>query len=285
MKYKKISYGDEIYPSKLYSLPKPPKELYCIGDISLLKNKIIAIVGSRRASSYGQTIATKLAYVISKAGGTVVSGMAAGIDTCGHSGALREKGSTIAVLGCGVDICYPKSNWSLKNNIEKEGLIISEYPLGQEPQKWTFPQRNRIIAALSDIVVVVEAGLNSGAIITAEIGAELGKDVLAVPSNINSMYGIGSNKLIFDGAIPLISFSDVLEYASLDNTIIDEASLYELSDEERIVYEAVCSTSETSSAMLSKDLGIEIKKINIIVTMLEVKGFLQTAMGRIFIKK
>ncbi len=207
----KITMDDLYYPEKLKQIYDPPEVLYCLGDIRLLNEISISIVGARRATAYGKKIAYKLSNDLSKRGVTIVSGLASGIDECAHEGAYKNVGKTIAVLGCGVDIIYPKENEDLyKNIIRNGGLIISEFPLGTKPEKDNFPKRNRIISALSSGVIVVEAKRRSGALITADFALEQGKNVFAVPGNIDSVYSEGTNNLIKDGAIPVTSYADVL---------------------------------------------------------------------------
>lgn len=182
----------------------------------------IAIVGARDASDYGRRISKKLSSDLSKRGVTIISGLAKGIDSCAHEGAYDKIGKTIAVLGCGIDIIYPKENEELyKNIIRSGGLIISEFPLGTKPEKDNFPKRNRLISGLSNGVVVVEAKAKSGALITVDCALEQGKNVFAVPGNIGSIYSEGTNNLIKDGAIPVTSYEDILLHIKIQNGIIN----------------------------------------------------------------
>lgn len=166
---------------------------------------------------------------------TVVSGMAVGIDTCAHEGALQEKGNTAAVLACGLDLCYPPRNRELKGKIESAGIVLSEYPPGTAAQRYYFPQRNRIISGLSPLTVVVQAGNRSGALITAELAADQGRDVGAVPGNIDSEYNLGSNKLLREGAFALTGVQDLLEASGVSVLSEPEAERM-LSDEEKQLY-------------------------------------------------
>ncbi|MDR1068355.1 MAG: DNA-processing protein DprA, partial [Clostridiales Family XIII bacterium] len=200
-----IEKGDPRFSARLSQLSDPPERLYCIGDVSLLNHTpAVAIVGARRATSYGKWAAQTIARRLAEQGVCVVSGMAEGADTAAHVGALECGGKTIAVLGCGIDICFPLSNRALKRTIEGSGLVVSEYPPGMPGAKYTFPQRNRIISGLSAAVVVAEAGVTSGSLITAECAADQGREVYAVPGNINRLLSAGANKLIRDGAKPLV---------------------------------------------------------------------------------
>ena len=218
----KINQSDAFYPVKLKEIYDPPEEIYCVGDIRLLNEPSIAIVGARDASDYGRRIAKKLSSDLSKRGVTIISGLARGIDRCAHEGAYDKIGKTIAVLGSGIDIIYPKENEELyKSIIKSGGLIISEFPLGTKPEKDNFPKRNRLISGLSNGVVVVEAKAKSGALITVDCALEQGKNVFAVPGNIDSIYSEGANNLIKDGAIPVTSYEDILLHIKIQNGIIN----------------------------------------------------------------
>lgn len=212
-----VNYKEEDFPNKLDDIPSSPYSLHFKGSKKILDNKIVGIVGSRNSTSYGNKAAFKIAKFLSKKGYTVISGLADGIDTYAHKGALEGKGSTIAVIGSGLDCIYPKKNTKLFLEIEKKGLIISEFYLGTKPYSYNFPRRNRIISGLSDFLIVIEATLQSGSLITVNHAIEQGKDVWALPGEIFSKSSIGTNMLIRDGAYPLISTSDLSEY--LENNI------------------------------------------------------------------
>lgn len=177
-----ITIDDENYPEILKSLEDAPVFLYTLGNEKLLKQKSIAIVGSRRCSQYGKTMSQAFSYLLAKNNITIVSGLAQGIDSYAHEGCLLANGKTIAVIGTGIDIMYPKENKSLAEEIiKKGGLIISEYPLGTRPNKNNFPRRNRIIGGLSKGILVIEAGEKSGALITVNYALEQGKEVYVIP--------------------------------------------------------------------------------------------------------
>lgn len=210
MKIEEISINSKEYPQNFKNIYDSPKKIYLIGNKDLLYQKGIAIVGARDATQYGKKIAYNLAKELSEQNIVIISGLAIGIDSYAHKGSL-EKG-TIAVLGSGIDNIYPKENLELAREIIKnKGCIISEYPLGTKPERLHFPQRNRIISGLSDGVVVIEASKKSGALITAEFALEQGKEVFAVPGDINKKQSEGTNQLIKDGAILLTSATDILE--------------------------------------------------------------------------
>lgn len=179
---KMVTIKDKKYPQKLYNIFDPPVVLYVKGNENILNNKGIAIVGSRSCSNYGKQIAKQFAYVLSKNNINVISGLAKGIDTYSHIGAIRAKKPTIAVIGNGLDIIYPEENGKMyKEIIQKGGAIISEYIIGTKPERMNFPARNRIISGLSDGILVVEAGITSGTIITVDFGLEQGKNIYAIP--------------------------------------------------------------------------------------------------------
>ena len=205
--------NSKYYPGRLRNIDDPPKELYCLGNLELLNYKNnIAMIGSRNCSSYGERAAKDFAYNLAKEDICIVSGLAKGIDSFSHIGALNAKGKTIAVLGSGLDNIYPKENIKLVEEIIKNnGLVISEYPLGTKPLKYHFPARNRIISGLSDSILVVEARKNSGTNITVDFALEQGKDVFVIPGNIYSKTSDGTNFLITEGAIPVLSYKDVLK--------------------------------------------------------------------------
>lgn len=206
-----VTWADSSYPENLRQIPDSPPVLYVKG--SLVPSDVLAlgIVGTRRASRYGFDAANRMAYWLSKQGVTIVSGMAQGIDTAAHQGALEAEGRTIAIMGCGVDIVYPRENEELAQRIIENGAIVSEFPLGMPPTGSNFPRRNRIISGLSFGVLVAEAPLGSGALITAESALEQGRDVFAVPANIFNPLGTGCNRLIQEGAKLVMKAADILD--------------------------------------------------------------------------
>ena len=207
-----LTMQDAGYPSRLRCISDPPLVLYYKGYIPELEEQpAIGIVGTRKATAYGLQNAREMSREITACGGLVVSGGAAGIDTAALEGALDVGGVCIAVLGCGVDVIYPKSNWMLFQRIAENGCILSEYPPGTEPRPWQFPERNRIISGLAAGVLVVEAPKNSGALITARDAFDQGRDVYAVPGNIGSSASEGSNGLLQDCASVALSGWDVMK--------------------------------------------------------------------------
>ncbi|HBR02515.1 MAG TPA: DNA-protecting protein DprA [Ruminiclostridium sp.] len=208
-KIKIVTIADDEYPEMLKYIPSPPLLLYIRGSIP--KANAIAVVGSRKASGYGIETAVKMAADLSAAGILVVSGMARGIDTAAHCGALNAGGQTVAVLGCGVDQSYPPENKALMERIILSGAVISEYPPGSPPAISHFPARNRIISGMSLGTLVVEAGIKSGSLITARFSLDQGREVFAVPGDINHYNSMGTNRLIMDGAKMVINVDDILE--------------------------------------------------------------------------
>ena len=277
-----IEEKNENYPIKIKECLSDYKPIYYRGNLSLLDKPSIAIVGSRKASAYGKSCARALAKCAVEYGTTVVSGLALGIDSEAHMACLESGGQTIAVLANGVDVFYPKRNQAMQKRIEETGLIISEYEDGTRAQRYTFPVRNRIISAISDAIVIVEAGSRSGSLITAECAQEQGKEVYSIPGNITSPGSLGTNKLIRDGAIPLINFDELFEDLGLSksNKKIDQIFL---SKTESRVLEVVKGGSELSIEQIRHIIDIDLAEINAIITILEMKGLIFCEMGKVSI--
>ncbi len=290
---RKITIDDKEYPKNLRNIYNPPKELYVNGTLLEQDEMAVALVGSRRATHYGLEMCEKLAYELAARGVTIVSGMARGIDSAAHRGALRAKGRTIAVMGGGHNHIYPSENKKLYQEIAKTGAVITEYENDFEPLPRNFPARNRIISGLSLGVIIVEAAKNSGALITADFAAEQGRTVFAVPGKISSTTSSGTNYLIKDGARLVQSVDDVMEELNLaeitpvsgeDKDKIDErrekktkAYIYNsLTEDEKKVYKilsdepiyiddifnkATLGPAEASKAILSLQLKSLIKEL------------------------
>lgn len=280
----RMTSGQPVYPALLKEIRDYPKELYYIGDPKLLEEKCVSIVGSRKTNQYGRSTAYSFGKALGQRGITVVSGMAVGIDTCAHEGALQEKGNTAAVLACGLDLCYPPRNRELKGKIESAGIVLSEYPPGTAAQRYYFPQRNRIISGLSPLTVVVQAGNRSGALITAELAADQGRDVGAVPGNIDSEYNLGSNKLLREGVFALTGVQDLLEASGVSVLSEPEAERM-LSDEEKQLYFLLCSHGEMSLDQLAFYLKKPVNEVGSLAIVMEMKGIVFSAMGKVFIAK
>ncbi|QRN86330.1 DNA-protecting protein DprA [Clostridia bacterium] len=205
-----LTYRDKRYPIGLKNIDDPPALLYARGNIALLNQKTFGIVGSRRCTTYGRCVANRFARALANQGETIVSGLAYGIDAAAHQAALTVGGETIAVLGNGIYHEYPKENAELQQCIGEKGLLLSEYPLYHTPKAYQFPERNRIISGISDRILVVEATVKSGSLITAQFALEQGKDVYAVPGDINRSTSAGCNRLIRDGAFVALSLEEIL---------------------------------------------------------------------------
>lgn len=286
-----ISLYDNNYPNLLKEIHNPPLGIYILGNLPLIP--YIAIVGARLCSEYGILTAIRLSKYFAKKGIGVVSGMAKGIDSYAHKGALEANGVTIAVLGCGVDQCYPKENYNLYNKINKCGAIISEYFPGTLPKPHYFPLRNRIISGISLGTVIVEADINSGSLITADWALEQGKDVFSVPGNINSRYSQGTNNLIKQGAMLITHPDDVLSALNLDedqynilenstatanNHFKDNSETIFLAPDEKLVYYCMSFEPVTVDEIAIK-LNIDISQIYFNLTMLELKGVIERLPG------
>lgn len=214
MKIEEICIESDDYPEQLRNIYDPPMKLFVLGNKQLLKQKGVAIVGSRDATEYGKKVALEFSKNLSENGINIISGLAFGIDTYAHLGTLKQnnEGKTIAVLGSGLDEIYPKQNIELaKKIIQLGGCIITEYRIGTKPEKLNFPQRNRIISGLSKGVMVVEASERSGSLITADFALEQGREVFAVPGNILNKTAVGTNNLIKQGARLVSSYKEILE--------------------------------------------------------------------------
>lgn len=210
-----LTWQDPGYPPRLLQIPDPPPVLYMRGQLTAEDEWAVAVVGTRRASAYGKTVTQRLVTDLAVNHATIVSGLARGIDGEAHRAALAAGGRTIAVFGCGLDLIYPPEHRNLALDIVEHGALISEYPLGTRPEAGNFPPRNRIISGLSLGVLVIEAGLKSGALITADYAADQGRDVFAVPGNLYVRSSVGTNRLIQDGAKLVTGAEDVLEELNL----------------------------------------------------------------------
>ena len=206
-----IAYDDDAYPPLLREIADPPLLLYKKGPLSLTDSPCIAVVGSRHASWYAREQAERFGRGLSEAGVTIVSGFARGVDTSAHTGALRGKGKTIAVFGCGIDRIYPRENKNLSAILEREGALVSEYSLGEGPRPYHFPRRNRIIAGMAQGVLIVEASRKSGSLITAHCALSEGRTVYAIPGKVDFYGAEGSNRLLKDGAVLVQTVADICE--------------------------------------------------------------------------
>lgn len=271
---------DEDYPGRLKEIDSPPPVLYLRGEPTPDDEWAVAVVGTRRLTAYGRQIAEDIAGTLARNGITVVSGMARGVDSISHQAALNAGGRTIAVLGSGLDRIYPPENRRLSEQICANGALISDYPPGTPPEASNFPPRNRLISGLSLAVVVVEAGQTSGALITASFAADQGRDVFAVPGNITSPASKGTNRLIRDGAQPLLNPEEVLETLELTKVAEHrtarvvlpadavEAQLLETLSREPLHIDEISSRTE-----------IPIEKVSATLALMELKGIIHQVGG------
>lgn len=265
--------GSADYPPALLDLRDPPPVLYALGRLELLCEPQLAMVGTRSATSYGLGVAREMARAAAGAGIVVTSGMARGVDSAAHIGALDAGGTTIAVLGTGVDVPYPSRNAPLYRQIVEGGLVISELPPGSRADAGSFPRRNRIIAALAPVTLVVQAGQRSGALITASRALELGRTVAAVPGPIDSASHLGSNELLRDGAHVVASAADLLQLAGADPR---PSRAPELAGAEGAVWEALADGAADMDTLLART-GLPARECAIAVGSLELSGLVGTA--------
>ena len=285
-----VTFKDEGYPTNLLTIYDPPPFLFVGGEIKEEDQNAVAMVGCRSASSYGRRMTERIGRELVRRGITIVSGMARGIDSIGHSAALKEKGRTLAVFGSGLDVPYPPENKRLAGQIKSSGAVISEFFLGTKPEAPNFPRRNRLISGLSLGVVIVEAGNKSGALLTAQCALEQNREVFAIPGNLDSKNSQGTNKLIKEGAKLVTAVEDILEelristgtegtarpaqtQRDLSGLSQAERNIFELiSDEpyhiDKIAFRASVGVPETLSTLLS----------------LELKGLVKQLSGKVFVR-
>jgi DNA processing protein len=285
-----ITQDSPSYPKPLREIHAPPIVLYVWGELTDRDHHAIGIIGARRTTHYGTESAKKLAYQIAYAGLTVISGLARGIDTAAHQGALAAKGRTIAVIGSGLSKLYPPENQALAEKIRNgNGAVVSEFSMEIEPDRQTFPMRNRIISGWSHGILVVEAGLNSGALITVAQALEQNRSVYAVPGQINAPSAMGSNRLIQQGAKLVMDASDILDDLQIllpETKPSPEAAarpLPELTAEERRVYDSIDST-ETAIDRISAQSDLPSGIVSSALLRLELKRLVKQLPGKYFVK-
>lgn len=275
-----LTWEDAGYPRHLKEIDQPPPVLYLRGNLLPADDWAVAIVGTRRVTAYGRQVAEEVATALARNGVTIISGLARGVDSIAHQAAINAGGRTLAVLGNGVDQVYPPENRRLAAQIMEHGAMVSDYPLGTQPDGINFPPRNRIISGLAIAVIIVEAGLTSGALITATFAAEQGRDVFAVPGNINAPQSQGTNQLIRDGAQPLLSPQDVLD--SLHLSMVAEHQLVRVSLPEDPV-EARLFKLLTHEPMHVDEIRLQanmpIETVSATLAMMELKGMVRQVGG------
>ena len=285
-----ITAHSPVYPKQLREIHSPPIVLYVWGELTERDQHAIAVIGSRRTTHYGLESAKKLSYQLAYAGLTVISGLARGIDTAAHQGALAAKGRTVAVIGSGLLKLYPPENAGLAEKIRSgNGAVVSEFSMEIEPDRQTFPMRNRIISGWSQGLLVVEAGANSGALISVAQALEQGRNVYAVPGHINAPSAIGSNRLIQQGAKLVMDASDILDDLQIllpetkPSPAATVRALPELSEEERRVYDSIRET-ETSIDDISTKAELPSGTVSSTLLRLELKKLVKQLPGKYFVK-
>lgn len=279
-----ITWEDENYPRRLAEIDQPPPVLYVRGEILPEDEWAVAVVGTRRITAYGRQVAEEIGAALGSNGVTVVSGLARGVDAVAHKAALKSGGRTLAVLGSGVDRIYPPEHRRLAGEVIRQGAVISDYALGTPPDGVNFPPRNRIISGLSIAVVIVEAGERSGALITANFAADQGRDVFAVPGNIHAPQSRGPNRLIQNGARPLLSPKEILE--SLDLTLIHEfrAARAELPvDTTEAGLLRLLSQVPMHVDEIQAESEMPVEQVTALLTMMELKGLVRQVGGMNYI--
>ena len=271
-----LAYGAPGYPARLRELPDPPSLVFARGALEWLEvGPVVAIVGTRAATAYGERVTREIAGQLGRAGALVVSGMARGIDAAAHRGALESGGRTAAVLGTGIDLAYPAAHRALHAEIGARGLLLAEQPPGEKASSGSFPERNRIIAALADLVIVVEAPVKSGALITALRALELGRTVAAVPGPIDSPQSAGSNELLRDGAHCIASAADALALVGL--TAPPRAPSREVEGPDRVVWDAL-GRGALDLDTLASTTALPAREVLAAVTRLELSGAVECAL-------
>lgn len=276
---------DENYPINLKYIQNPPTILFYLGELLAQDECSISVVGSRNYTEYGRIATEKIVTDLAKNNITIVSGMARGIDTYAHISTLNQDSRTIAVLGCGVNVIYPTNNTELYHKIIKNGAVLSEFLPNTKPYSWNFPTRNRIISGISLGTLVIEANIKSGTMTTANWASDQGKNVYAVPGNIFSEQSKGTNKLISEGAKIVTSATDILE--DLHGIIkfeLDSINEAHLDGDEKIVFDTI-STSPISIYEISFKSGLPINKLNSVLTILELEGYIKKLAGDNFIRE
>lgn len=287
---KKIFIEEKIYPKKLREIPDPPSVIYTEGNLDLLKSYSIAIIGSRQASNNGKKLAENFSLELSSCGITIISGLARGIDTIAHTYSYNQKGKTIAVLGSGFNKIFPPENIDLyKKILEEDGLIVSEYPPDTEADSLNFPVRNRIISGLSNGIIVIEAKSRSGTSITAKFAKEQHKPVFVLPHEIDSPHGIGTNRLLKKGAIPITDPADVLDKLKLT----EFKEIYKKNKKSNILNKRNCNFSDSKQELifnlltdkpisandLSRKSGCSVSEVLSTLFILEMNGYIKKIQG------
>lgn len=285
-----LTQQDSSYPALLKNIHDPPPLLYVKGDPGFVGSRSIGMVGARASTTYGQRIAFDLSRRLTLQGLTVVSGLALGIDTASHQGALKGSGATVAVLGCGIDVMYPRQNRNLCDEIASNGAVVSEYPFGTRPEAFRFPARNRIISGLSLGVVVVEAAKKSGSLITADFALEQGREVFAIPGRVDSSKSEGTHRLLQNGAKLVHTVEDILEElgpffsssGSIENGLAETVQgVEDLSADEAKLLGFMDIYPQPIDSLIRQS-GMLPQKVNELLLTLELKGVVEALAGQQF---
>ena len=284
MSYEVRELESEDFPKLLFQIEDPPEKLFLAGKLPRPECKFLCVVGSRKNSNYGREVCRKLIEGLRGTNIVVVSGLALGIDSIAHQAALNTGLKTIALPGSGLHpkVMYPRTNLRLAEEIIKNGgALLSEFEEKFKATTWSFPQRNRLMAGMSDAVLIVEAEEKSGTLITARLAMEYNRDVLVVPGDIFSRNPVGSNNLIKDGAIPIFNSEDILKHFGMETSRKNE--IRDLSENEKAVI-AVLTEPMTKDELIEKT-GMEIGKVNILISSMEIKGIIKESYGKIFVNE
>ena len=289
-----LTYLDPEYPAPLKTIPDPPPLLYLQGTLLESDRQAVAIVGTRKVSAAGRVLAEELACELARMGFTIVSGLARGVDAAAHRGALAGQGRTLAVMGCGLDRTYPADHRQLRTAIERQGAVLSELPLGSAPHSYHFPRRNRIISGLSLGVVVTEATVESGSLITARLAGEQGREVFAVPGFVKAENSRGPNSLLKDGARLVESAQDILDelLPQLDATFrerlgaragVDRQPAARLGTDEALVYDALSVLPQSVDDVIRRS-GLPAAQVAALLLSLELKNCIRQLPGNEYVR-
>ena len=287
-----LSFDDADYPEKLYEIYDPPAILYIKGRLPDFRSRLtVAMVGTRKATVYGKMASHLISGSLAKVGVIIVSGGAVGIDSLSHIGAMEAGGTTVCVLGCGINYPYLTENKKMRDAIAASGALISAYPPDHPSAKYTFPERNRIISGLSDGVVVIEAGVKSGSLITARLALEQGRDVFAVMGNITSPYSQGTNALIKDGAVPVTDYTDIVGYYPQYSIVAEPKSPVipvpvhktdiGVSENAKKVYALITADPIHIDGIVAAS-GLPVNRVLQAITELELEGLIESKQGRMY---
>jgi DNA processing protein len=289
-----ITFQNELYPPRLTTIPDPPPLLYVSGSLERADHQAVAIVGSRKATAAGRLLTEELSRELASMGFTIVSGLARGIDAAAHRGALAGKGRTVAVLGCGIDRTYPPEHASLRKQIESDGAVIGELPLGSYPHGYHFPRRNRIISGMCLGVIVTEAAMDSGSLITARLAADQGREVFAVPGFVKNETSRGPNGLIKQGATLVETVDDVIEelLPQLDDSLRECLTMRvsavaavpaRLDEKEAVIYDLLTWDATYIDDLIEKT-GLPAAEVSGLLLSLGLKGLLRKLPGHSYVR-